>query len=128
MKKNSNFLEKRQKLAELTADFRKLRERKANEAKDVNESLYWLSRTINSFIVDYYKQQTGAKEFNTFNYWREQGKIILKGEKGFPVWGRPLNKKDEEKQEGEEPSNENINYYPMCYLFHENQTKEIKEG
>ena len=124
MTRKEEYQEKRQKLSELTAHYRKVRNAKAEEAKTPAEALRWLSRTLNSFIVEDYQRQQGVGEFNTFHQWKEKNRTIKKGEKGWPIWGQPLNSN---KNEGEEQDDEDINFYPLCYLFHESQTAENNE-
>jgi len=126
MTRKEEYQEKRQKLAELTADFRAYRKKMVEEAKTEAEAMYWASRTLNSFIVEYYKNKLGNGELKTFFEWKEKGKTIKKGEKGWPIWGQPLGHRPEEIAEHGEPTDD-FKYFPMCYLFHESQTADIKE-
>lgn len=121
MTKKEIYQERRQKLAELTAHFRKVREVRAEQARTEAEALQWLSRTLNSFIVEHYQQQAGDGEFNTFAQWKNQGRTIKKGEKGWPIWGQPLGSRPEDTDKGSDPE-EDFKYFPLCYLFHESQT------
>ena len=126
MTRTEEYQEKRQKLAELTAHFRKVRDTKAETAKTEAEAFYWASRTLNSFIVDHYKSQVGEGEFNTFHQWKEKNRTIKKGEKGWPIWGQPLGHRPEEIEQNGEPDDDS-KYFPMCYLFHESQTVPTEE-
>lgn len=127
MTRTEEYQEKRQKLAELTAHFRKVRESQASKAKTQSEAMYWMSRTLNSFIVDHYKSLIGNGEFSTFNQWKEKNRTIKKGEKGFPIWGQPLGHRPEEIEKSGEPNDDDFKYYPLCYLFHESQTVPMEE-
>lgn len=127
MTRKEEYQEKRQKLAELTAKFRKLREEKTEAAKTEAEAFYWASRTLNSFIVDHYKTQAGDGDFNTFHQWKEKNRTIKKGEKGWPIWGQPLGSRADEEKQSEDQDAENMKYFPLCYLFHESQTAENNE-
>ena len=128
MTRKEEYQEKRQKLAELTAHFRKVRDTKAETAKTEAEAFYWASRTLNSFIVEYYQKQLGDGEFNTFHQWKEKNRTIKKGEKGFPIWGQPLGTRPEEiEQHGDPEPMDDFKYFPMCYLFHESQTIPMEE-
>lgn len=127
MTRKEEYQEKRQKLAELTAHYRKVRSTKTETAKTQAEALYWASRTLNSFIVEHYQEQLGKGEFNTFHQWKEKNRTIKKGEKGWPIWGQPLGHRPEEIEEQGEPD-EDFKYYPLCYLFHESQTVEKSEN
>lgn len=126
MTRKEQYQEKRQKLAELTAKYRKVRDNKIESAKTEAEAIYWANRTLNSFIIEHYQTQTGEGEFNTFHQWKEKNRTIKKGEKGWPVWGQPLGHRPEDIEQNGEPE-EDFKYYPVCYLFHENQTIEVKE-
>jgi hypothetical protein len=123
MTRKEEYQERRQKLCQLSADFRKYREKMAAEARTDAEAMRWLSRTLNSFIVEYYKNELGAGDFNTFHQWKEKGKTIKKGEKGWPIWAQPLGHRPEDT----EPTEDDYLYFPMCYLFHESQTVVKKE-
>ncbi len=109
--RREQFLAKRKELIALSQVMRALIE--AGEVETVNEGL-----------IETYKEQTpGAKEFNTFNQWKEQGFTINKGSKAFVVWGQP--RKAEQTPEGsDEP--EEYKYWPLCYLFSNEQV--FKKG
>jgi len=127
MTRKEEYQEKRKKLSELTAHYRKVRNAKAEEAKTTAEALHWLSRTLNSFIVEDYQRQQGEGEFNTFHQWKEKNRTIKKGEKGWPIWGQPLGSRADEEKQSEDQDAENMKYFPLCYLFHESQTAENNE-
>jgi hypothetical protein len=126
MTRKDEYQEKRQKLAELTAHFRKIRSEKSEAASTPNEGFYWAMRTLNSFVVEHYKTQVGEGEFNTFQQWKAKNRTIKKGEKGWPIWGQPLGHRPEEIEQKGEPD-EDFKYYPICYLFHESQTVPMEE-
>ena len=125
MTRKEEYQERRQKLCQLSADFRKFREAMAAEAKTEAEAMYWLSRTLNSFIVEHYQKELGNGEFNTFHQWKEKGKTIKKGEKGWPIWAQPLGHRPEDEEQNNEPDENNL-FFPVCYLFHESQTAAKK--
>jgi len=53
---------------------------------------------VNTLIVAEYQEATGAQDFRTFKDWKEEGLIVKKGEKGFPVFSKPIKAKKDEKQ------------------------------
>lgn len=119
MTKKEQYQQKRQRLAQLTAHFRQIRQSRIDTAKTVEDAFYWASRTLNSFIVELYQEQAGEGEFKTFGQWKRENRTIKKGEQGWPIWGQPLGTREDDKPE--EKEDENL-YFPLCYLFHESQT------
>lgn len=83
--------------------------------------------SLNFFIVEFYRlKQPG--QYETFQEWKRQGKMVKKGEKGFPIWGKPLSAQT--KKNGEpvaEPTEKEADFFPICYLFHESQVSDFGE-
>lgn len=77
--------------------------------------------TMNELLLITYKAETGANTFKTFKQWKESGKTVQKGEKGFPIFSRPIGVIKEEK--GKEASQNDFKYFGTCYLFNELQVK-----
>jgi len=75
--------------------------------------------TMNELLVIQYKAETGATTFKTFKQWKEEGKMIRKGERGYPVFSRPIGVIKAEK--GKEARPEENKHFGTCYLFNENQ-------
>jgi len=46
--------------------------------------------SMNEYLVHLYKVQTGCITFRTFKAWKELGFFVRKGEKGFPIFSRPI--------------------------------------
>ena len=78
--------------------------------------------TMNEMLVHTYKIQTGAKFFRTFKTWKEMGFFVKKGEKGFPIFSRPIGILKAEK--GKETNDDDFSRFGTCYLFHENQVEK----
>jgi hypothetical protein len=76
---------------------------------------------LNEAIVQLYKDAT-HQEFKTFNQWKREGYIILKGSKAFPVWAQPV--KGSRPKEGASP--EDYEYFPVCYLFSNAQVRRTE--
>lgn len=122
MTRKEEYQERRQKLCQLTAEYRELRQSKIDHAKTAAEAMHWASRTLNSFIVEHYQEQFSQGDFNTFHQWKDKGRTIKKGEKGLPIWGQPIGHRAEEREKNGEPEPNDFKYYPLCYIFHESQT------
>jgi len=110
--------EKRRLLSKLTAAARALREEEVNrltsEGKH-NEALRTCCRSLNSFIIENFYQDSENVVLNTFNQWQQNGYQVKKGSKAFVLWGRPLASQKAEKQE--EPQEGDEQFFPLCHLF-----------
>ncbi|MFL9844744.1 ArdC-like ssDNA-binding domain-containing protein [Flavobacterium rhizosphaerae] len=104
--------EKRQKLIELSQEAREIQK---EELSDMS---------INEILVNVFYRDADNTEFNTFNQWKEKGMKIKKGAKAFLVWGKKKEGKGAEKQqEQREQEAETYEYFPLCYLFSNNQVE-----
>ena len=117
----SRFEERRQKLMEITADARQLRENLANEAKTEAEALAILATPLNDIIVENYYRIADQKPLKTFKQWKEEGKSIIKGSKCYTLWGRPL--QAQAAEEGKEVEDEVKKFFPLVYVFTAAQVK-----
>ena len=104
--KVSNYKANREKLRQLSADAKDLIE--AGEAGTVNEAL------IKMYSED------GHDEFKTFQEWKKEGMSIKKGSKAFLVWAKPktIEHPDPDSEKDE------LDYFPICYLFSNKQVTE----
>ncbi len=104
--KVSNYQANRDKLRQLSAEAKAIVE--AGEAGSVNEAL----------IMMY--SEDGHEEFKTFHQWKDEGKSIKKGSKAFLVWASPkaIPHPDPESEKDE------LDYFPICYLFSNKQVTE----
>ena len=76
------------------------------------------AETVNQALIELYSGGRDIK-FNTLRQWNELGKKIKKGSKAFAVWARP------KKVHKPEPNNdEEMRYFPMCFLFSEEQVED----
>jgi len=111
MTKKEDYQEKRKKLKTLSKIAKKLIEQ--HDYKNVNEAI----------IKGIYKKENPEIiEFNTFNQWSKNGKIIKKGSSAFLVWGQPR----ASAQVTDEVIDE-FTFWPVCYLFSNLQVFD-KEG
>jgi hypothetical protein len=76
---------------------------------------------INEALLSIYKEQTGAKEFNTFWNWKNEGYQIKKGEKAFLIWSKPRNLKTTQP----DTTKDEFKFYGLCYLFSDLQVDKI---
>jgi hypothetical protein len=61
--------------------------------------------------------------YRTFKDWKGLG-YSLKGEKGYPIWGR---KRDMTKVDKENGDNIEFSAFPLAYIFHESQAKKSND-
>lgn len=78
---------------------------------------------VNPKIMQTWKAQSGAKTWRTFKQWKDEGKRVKKGEKGWPVFSRPLS--EIKKERGEEVQKRDNGKYRIAYLFNENQVQDV---
>ena len=80
--------------------------------------------TVNACLELIYAGETGQTEWKTFLGWKEAGFGVTKGERGFPIWGRPISckKNDAPKDGPAEPHA--FEFFPVSYLFHAGQVSD----
>ncbi|WP_157807092.1 zincin-like metallopeptidase domain-containing protein [Algoriphagus formosus] len=115
----------REKLLQMSADARSLKDRMIQEAETAEEAFWWTAQTLNSILLKYFYRVPEGMELGTFHQWKAKGCIIKKGEKALIIWGQPLSAQRAEKAQakGEEAPEEDGNgeYFPMCFLFRADQ-------
>lgn len=81
--------------------------------------------TINACLEIIYARETGQSDWKTFLGWKEAGLSVKKGEKGFPIWGRPIGShKQRAAEESSEPTEIGFDFFPVSYLFHAGQVAD----
>jgi hypothetical protein len=82
--------------------------------------------TINACLEMIYSSETGATEWKTFVGWKEAGYRVIKGEKGFPISGRPIECKAgrEAATDGTGADAPALEFFPVSYLFHAGQVAD----
>ncbi len=122
------------KLLQLTGRAKEYQTELKRKAQEMGLNDYQVPN-VNSIIKQWYindiKKELGIKEdieFKTFKQWKDEGKLVKKGEKGFTVWTRPLNSKKIEgeikkgtRKPGEISTEDFSNFYGMAYIFHNYQ-------
>lgn len=79
--------------------------------------------TVNQGLVELYRQQ-GHTRLKTFHQWKDAGYSIKKGSKALLLWGEPR----EIKHPDPEAEEDEFKYFPLCYVFSENQVVERRES
>lgn len=105
----------------------------SNQIQELRKSgiLPYAMMSVNDCLREIYQDQTGQNDWKTFKQWKEEGFRVMKGEKGFPLWAKPLVSQEDEQgnieteqlKEGELTYSEKVSYWPMCYLFHAGQVQ-----
>lgn len=126
-KPSPKLQEKRAKLIELSAQAKKLRQQKIDNAQTAEEALFWQTRTVNYMLL-HHVYSDGGTRFETFNEWKAQGATIKKGAKATVIWGQPrqgvatLEQKIEAAPNTvptDENTAEEYEFFPLCFLFSE---------
>jgi len=123
-----NRQEQYNRLLKSSLEARDIREGLLNNAleqKKTNLYSFFESKPLNYFIVNYVYKTKQDNIFKKFKEWKKEGATVKKGEKAFPVWGLPVGvqKVKEALKNGKnyEPTPEEKEKFPMCYIFSNNQ-------
>ena len=96
------------------------------EAKFIQETQH-PDKSINQILIDSYATRP-EQVFRTFKSWIKNGFVVKEGEKAFLVWGKKLNTAVKTNgNEPEEEEDENFNFYPISYVFSDEQVKPLKK-
>jgi hypothetical protein len=126
-KKSETITLKRQYLAEMSQKARKHIDKMFKESKTEADRLFWASRRINDVLAMWYREKTGAGSFKTFPQWKKEGYNVKKGEKAFLLWSRKQKvSRYEDSGNGEEPAEENYEFFPIAYLFSDLQVEKTE--
>ena len=88
--------------------------------------------SVNDGLLAHYREETGQSEFHTFQDWRKLGRPVVKGARGFPIWGTPRHLAIAPgtpipdlaavaMMQGAEP--QGPQWFPVAYLFHAGQVE-----
>lgn len=111
---------------ERRAQFIELSKKLKAEAPKAGDGSIESAGGVNAMLLAAYRGETGREDFRSFKKWKEAGYKVKKGEKGFPVWSRPIGYIKAEQ--GKEVSAEEGQHFGTCYLFHDGQVEPMKEG
>ena len=115
--------EKREQLKAISIKAVELKENLLHECKNDKEIQQINALTVNEIIIENFYKNKNNQIFKTYRQWQEEGKQVKKGEKAFLVWGKPRNINPEDEQESEEDEKET--FYPVSYLFSNNQVRTL---
>lgn len=130
-KSNKQIDLRRAVLIELSIKAREYREEQLRTAITEQQLLYWSSVRINDIIAEWYRKESGAKEFKTFAQWKSYGYNIKKGSKAFILWSKKKNvtKTGEANEINTDPTEETAyEFFPIAYLFSDLQVEIAQEG
>ena len=108
---------RRQALRDLCYELKSLAELNGQEAN------------VNELLRDFYAG-TGHTELKTFDQWKEDGYFIRKGEKALLLWGKPKASKNaiqEATQQGKSEEDADTDFYPLAYLFSQQQVTKYNQ-
>ena len=100
----------------------------SNELKSIAE-LNGQEANVNELLRDFYAG-TGHTELKTFDQWKEDGYFIRKGEKALLLWGKPKASKNaiqEATQQGKSEEDADTDFYPLAYLFSQQQVTKYNQ-
>lgn len=97
-----------------------LKQCNCNEEEELIEAM-----TINQLIVEHIYSDEHNQKFNTFKGWIKDGFVVQKGEKAFLLWGRK--KQEVEKPNGEQKTEE-LDFFPITFVFSNNQVEPLKNA
>lgn len=110
MKQKSKNQERRQLLRELSAPIAVMKKN-------------GVITSINDGLKKLYANE-GHNELKTLKQWNSEGKKVIKGEKALLLWGRP---KKYQVDNADTMEDDEMNFYPLCYVFSENQVQDKEE-
>lgn len=96
----------------------------SNQLKKAAELAGQDDLSVNALLRQYYAQ-AGHTELKTFGEWKEAGYFVRKGEKAIILWGHPRSlKADEAPADTNEAKDEQRDFYPLAYLFSNQQVNK----
>ncbi|MDL2308894.1 ArdC family protein [Bacteroidales bacterium OttesenSCG-928-C03] len=121
------------RLLNASAAAKTVRDTLIENAKSLDQALYYQSKPLNHYILNYIYKTEEITDFKKFREWKSKGATIKKGEKAYPIWGQPVARQKEnaaeQKGESYDPTPEEEQRFPMCYVFSNLQVvfKEVLE-
>lgn len=80
--------------------------------------------TVNEGLKEIYADD-GHTELKTLRQWNKDGKHVVKGEKALLLWGKP---KTFEVVNADTSEIDELDFYPICFVFSQKQVTESKKG
>lgn len=82
---------------------------------------------VNHGLKQIYSQE-GHDDLKTIWEWNDEGKRVKKGEKALLLWGSPRKAKVKITNEGNPAIDDEMQFYPICYVFSAKQVQEAEKG
>ena len=118
----SNDTRKHEKAQLRREQLRKL----SNELKLANALLLANGETINTLLVQYYKQKFEFTDLKTYEQWKNYGFQVKRGSMSFMVWGTPRTIKIKNEADPTADPMEKDDFFPVCHLFDASQVAPIE--
>lgn len=81
----------------------------------------------NEFVLKAYTKETNAQVWKTFKGWQQAGFKVKKGEKGFPIWSKPIKTKaktENTQTDTQTDQKQEYSFFGIAYLFNNNQVEK----
>lgn len=98
----------------------------SNELKLANALLLANGETINTLLVQYYKQKFEVTDLKTYEQWKNYGFQVKRGSMSFMVWGTPRTIKIKNEADPTADPMEKDDFFPVCHLFDASQVAPIE--
>lgn len=115
--------EKREKLKDLSSRAKAIREELLKKCENPEQVELMEAMTVNQIIVNHIYKDEDNSNFDTFKGWIKKGFAVRKGEKAFLLWGR---KKQEVQNPHGETKTEELQFFPVTYVFSNKQVAPLK--
>jgi len=115
--------EKRTRLNELSQRAKKLREKIIDSAETPEAAEKYAKMRVNQILVEFFYKSDKDQVFKTFKSWLKDGQVVNKGEKAFLLWGR---KNQETTTPQGATKTEELEFFPITFVFSNNQVKPLK--
>lgn len=103
--------------------FIELSKKLKSEAPKAGEGATESTGGVNAMLLAAYRGETGREDFRTFKGWKDAGYKVKKGERGYPVWSRPI--AAIKAEQGKEVTEDEAGHFGTCYLFHDQQVEPL---
>ena len=98
----------------------------SNDLKLANALLIANGETINTLLVQYYKQKYEVTDLKTYDQWKNFGFQVKRGEMSYMVWGTPRTIKITHGEDPTAEPQEKDDFFPVCHLFDASQVAPIQ--
>lgn len=114
--------QKREKLKDISSRAKAIKEELLKKCENAEQIAQVEAMTVNQVIVNYIYKDEDHFNFDTFKGWIKNGYAVRKGEKAFLLWGR---KKQEVQNPNGETKTEELEFFPVTYVFSNSQVAPL---